>query len=357
MARSMNEMINRTFNLLESVGDYSEWQGELDKARDERESSMIEYTRQVTGMFDGLDAEASANKFAMVESRLNAHGVYATPIDPVNFPVRKELCGPFRYRTGAVLYVNPQTANYYNPVSGMEIGLAEALEIMGISTLIEDENRSDSEFAVFFDDKQTALSAYRMAQSLGLTSGEVTYDQTVNPSYGLGNFAVRFAPHVRETKTEKFLQFMEAMHDYIEIQDRDQFEWVAEVASTYLLEYGGKGKKDLKKIGKKGDSEGVPGKLPYAPMPKFNVNHAADDGKFTSRKRVRDGGGSASDGCSATGKYKCAVKKTDDQKHGKSKGKALQFKASSLPCGRAGREKGTYFLCSKPGQKPAWYGK
>jgi len=69
-------------------------------------------------------------------------------------------------------------------------------------SLTESENRSDAETVFFFKARQDALRVYSGGISRGLASGEITFDSTVEEKYGVGQFAVRFAPHVRDTKTE-----------------------------------------------------------------------------------------------------------------------------------------------------------
>lgn len=73
---------------------------------------------------------------------------------------------------------------------------------MVAESLEESENRSDSETVFFFKNRQDALRLYSEGMGLGLASGEIVFDPTVDMKHGVGQFAVRFAPHVREGKRE-----------------------------------------------------------------------------------------------------------------------------------------------------------
>jgi len=71
-----------------------------------------------------------------------------------------------------------------------------------VESLEEQENRSDGETVFFFRDRQAALTIYSEGMGLGLASGEITFDPTVDEKHGVGRYAVRFAPHVRDAKRE-----------------------------------------------------------------------------------------------------------------------------------------------------------
>jgi hypothetical protein len=324
MAKSMFDFINHVSGLLESVDEFGEWERELDKVRDDRSKSMADYALAISGDFQRVEIDVAQKRSNLVENAFLKSGINAIPIDKRLYPKRTDMNGPFRYRTGEVLYFDPARNSYYDSDAGGHISISEAKELMGVYALDEDENRSDSEVAVFFDDRDTALSAYRVAQQLGLSTGEVTYDATVDPKYGLGRYAVRLAPHVRITKPEQTLAFLESLYAHIDNQDLDQFEWLL-VNQANLSEAA----TDTTK-------RKVRDQQPYDPMPRHNVYHDPDTGKFSSKSAVK-------------GKKRGSASFYWDDKREKEAGVkrgGLQFKGSKMECGRLGRITGTYYKCS-----------
>ena len=324
MAKSMFDFVNHVSGLLESVDEFGEWERELDKVRDDRSKSMADYALAISGDFQRVEVDAAQKRSDLVESAFLKSGINAIPIDKRLFPTRTDMNGPYRYRTGAVLYFDPRRDSYFDSKGGGHISISEAKEIMGIYAIEEDENRSDSEVAVFFDDRDTALSAYRLAQEIGIASGEVTYDATVDPKYGLGRYAVRLAPHVRITKPELTLAFLESLYAHIDNQDLDQFEWLLVNQANLAEATGEKTKKTVKD------------QLPYDPMPRHNVYHDPDTGKFSNKSAVKS-------------KKRGSASFYWDDKREKSAGVkrgGLQFKGSKMECGRLGRMTGTYYKCS-----------
>ena len=320
MARSMYDFISSTNALLEGVDAHEEWMQHLDNVRDTRAQAMADYATRITTEFDDRAKEVTARNAANLQEQLNSVGMTLVPIDKVNYPKRHGFSGPYRYYTGEVLYYDPSRRSYFDGKSDRHISMTEARERMGhYSSIFEDENRSDSEFAVFFDDRSTAIAAYTAAIDLGISAGEVTYDPTVNPRYGVGQFAVRIAPHVPATKPDSFYEFLDTIYDHVVEEDVDQFEWLMAETQEYLTELEAKRGKDLAALKKKG-APGMP-KPPY----KGNPFHDAPVGKFSSQQRLPDG--SFSDGDT---KLKAVKNK---------KGK-LQFGATKLPCGRDARAKG-----------------
>lgn len=324
MAKSMFDFVNHVSGLLESVDAFGEWERELDKVRDNRANSMAEYALAISGDFQKMEVAAAQKRSTLVETAFLKSGINALPIDKRLYPTRTDLNGPFRYRTGEVLYFDPKRNSYFDSKTGNHLSIAEAKELMGVYALDEDENRSDSEVAVFFDDRDTALSAYRVAQQLGISSGEVTYDATVDPKYGLGRYAVRLAPHVRITKPEQTLAFLESLYGHIENQDLDQFEWLLVSQANLAEATAGTTTRKAKD------------QLPYDPMPRHNVYHDPDTGKFSSKSALK-------------GKKKGSASYYWDDKREKEasvKRGGLQFKGSKMECGRLGRITGTYYKCS-----------
>lgn len=99
-------------------------------------------------------------------------------------------------------------------------------------TLEEMENRSDAETVFFFHDRRDALRIYSEGMGLGLASGEITFDPTVEEKYGVGRFAVCFAPHVREGKKEILYSL------YSMAMNANNFEALPRMFSEWLDEYG-----------------------------------------------------------------------------------------------------------------------
>lgn len=325
MARSMFDFISSTNALLEGVDAHEDWMRHLDDVRDTRAKAMADYTMQITTEFDDRAKAVASRNHSSIQESYNAAGMYVVPIDKVNYPKKVGLSGPYRYHTGEVLYYDYTNRAYFDPDTKRNLSIQEAKEKMGIRSrrLAEDQNRSDSEVAVFFDDRSTALAAYRVAQELGLKRGEVVYDPTVDPRYGVGQYAVRLAPHVRETKSEIFYEFLESIYDHIVESDIDQFEWLMAEAR-----YGGVADKEL--------------------VGKGNVLHTPDDGKFAADAALPSGSLSLGSNFNAV-RLKSKDKRTKDGR--------LQFAATKLPCGRAARTAGVGANFGRrcwDGQIPDW---
>ena len=305
MARSMFDFIQRTNGLLENIDAHEDWMQHLDGVRDARAQAMADYTTQITTEFDDRAKAVSSRNHSSIQEAYNAAGMYVVPIDKVNHPKKAGLSGPYRYHTGNVLYYDYTNRAYFDPIEKRNISMQEARETMGIRRrLAEDQNRSDAEVSVFFDDRTTALAAYEVAQQLGLKRGEVTYDPTVDRRYGVGQYAVRLAPHVRETKPEIFYDFLESIYDHIVEEDVDQFEWLMAEAK-----YGGLSDKEVAAT-------------------KGNPLHRSKDGMFGNSRSLPMGSYSMGRTNSDT-RLKAREKRTKDGR--------LQFVATKLTCGRGAR--------------------
>jgi hypothetical protein len=341
----MFDFINSTNHLMESVSDYDQWQGILDDFRGNREQALMDYTQKITGTFDSVNAATAMRHSDLVESNMRSAGFNVFPVDRVNFPKREGLNGPYRYHTGAVLYYDPSRSSYLDPRQNRHINLAEANEIMGVNIMFEDQNRSDSEFAVFFDDRNAALAAYRAAQDAGIRAGEVTYDSTVDRRYGVGRYAVRVAPHVRFTKSEQFLDFMESLYDHIEESDLDQFEWLLSETQDFISRGGRRSSLTERKGGVGGGGNAEFGGIPAGRIHRGNPLHRSADGEFGSKRQL------------PMGSYAYDNEQLKARKE-KTKDGRLQFVATKLPCGRKARKKNVsqadkYRRCWD-GQIPAW---
>ena len=326
MTKSMYHFIDHTHQLLEGVDAFDDWGRGVEASRQARENAMVEYTMQISAQFDNAFRDTASRHHSAMEENFHAAGIFTVPIDRGAYPKRQGMSGPYRYsKTGEVLYFDYNKRAYYGPHEDRYLSMQEAKEKMGIHSrrLAEDQNRSDSEVSVFFDDKQTAIAAYRVAQDLGLRRGEVTYDPTVDRRYGVGQYAVRLAPHVRETKPEVFYDFLESIYDHIAEEDVDQFEWLMAEAR-----YGGVADKEL--------------------VGKGNVLHRPDDGKFGADGDLPSGSLSLGRNYNAV-RLKAKDKRTKDGR--------LQFAATKLPCGRASRTAGSGANFGRrcwDGQIPAW---
>lgn len=346
MARSMFDFISSTNALLENVDAHEEWMKHLDDVRDTRARAMADYATRVTTEFDDRAKDVAARAASNLQEQLNSVGMTLIPIDKVNYPKRHGFSGPYRYYTGSVLYYDPARRSYFDGKSNTHISMTEAREIMGhYHNIFEDENRSDSEFAVFFDDRGAAIDAYEAAIELGLAAGEVTYDPTVNRKYGVGQYAVRIAPHVPISKPEIFYEFLDTVYDHIVEEDVDQFEWLMADTQEYLTELKGKSGKDMGALRKRGGVGGDSGSgaagLPRPPY-KGNPFHDAPVGKFSSKRKMPDGS------FSNDGTYLKSMK----NKKGN-----LQFAATKLPCGRKARGAGAGNNFGRrcwDGKIPAW---
>jgi hypothetical protein len=327
MSESMLDFILRTESDAKKVGDHLDWTESITRDRMEREDRMFQYAVESAGTFlSEFNRRESVAGDRLSES-LRKHGVTATPINKSKYPSRKGLEGPFRYRTGAVLYYDPKEQRYYDSGRDMYLDNEEALMIMGVmEDMVEDENRSDSEFAVFFNDRAVAVDAFRYAQAIGLESGEVTFDQSVNPMYGLGRYAVRLAPEVRYTKPDIFLDFLDALYDRIEDEDVDQYEWVMAEAAKYLSEVTDAEKKGLKKLSKKKAATDPDNSGCVSKNYDYNPNHDRG-GNFSSSEEIK------ADKFRGSMSYKS---KWSKRAKGKKKGN-LMCVATKLPCGRKAR--------------------
>ena len=338
MARSMHDFISSTNALLSGVDSHEEWMSHLDNVRDTRAQSMADYATRVSTEFDDRAKEVTARTAANLQEQLNSVGITLVPIDKVNYPKRHDLSGPYRYYNGSVLYFDPARRAYFDGKQNRHLTMTEAREHMGhYSSIFEDENRSDSEFAAFFDDRSAAIAAYSAAVNVGLTPGEVTYDPTVDRRYGVGQYAVRIAPHVPSTKPDAFYEFLDAVYDHVVEEDVDQFEWLMAETQEYLTELEAKRGGDLKKMKKKSGASGLPAG-PY----NGNPFHDSPVGKFTALRRLPTGS------FSNKGEYLAARK---------NKKGMLQFTFTKLPCGRKARGKGTGKNFGRrcwDGKIPAW---
>ncbi len=174
----------------------------------------------------------------------------------------------------------------------------------------EDQNRSDSETALFFTDMALARSVMRLALSLGLVEGEVTFDNSVDPSYGLGKYAVRISPSVKWMKPKVYYDLIHTVHDMVG-PDVDGFAEHMEWAGNVLSE-------------------------------KFNPVHGKD-GKFSDKSTVSGGGGGS---------------KVDPNLKKKRFWKGKNWKIRNKICGRAARKPGVaqskkYVRCWD-GKVPEW---
>jgi hypothetical protein len=292
MTRSMFDFIGRTNALLENVDSHEEWMGHLDNVRDTRAKAMADYTTQISTEFDDRAKAVAARAHSTIQENYNAGGISVVPIDRVNYPKKAGLSGPFRYRTGEVLYFDYKNRAYFDPNERRNLSMQEAREKMGIKLgMYEDENRSDSEVAVFFDDRQMALSAYQIAQELGLKRGEVTYDPTIDPRYGVGRYAVRLGSHVQATKPEAFYGFLESLYDHVVEEDIDQFEWLLSEAVKEKSKFGGVSNKDAKAAGNPlHDKEGVWAADRDLPVGTFSRTRREKGLRLKARdKRTKDG--------------------------------------------------------------------
>lgn len=314
MTRSMFDFIGRTNALLESVDSHEEWMGHLDNVRDTRAKAMADYTTQISSEFDDRAKAVASRAHDTIQENYNAAGISVVPIDRVNHPKKAGLSGPYRYsKTGEVLYYDYTNRAYFDPSERRNISMQEAREKMGIELgIFEDENRSDSEVAVFFDDKQTAMSAYQIAQEYGMKRGEVTYDPTVDPRYGVGRYAVRVAAHVQSTKPDAFYGFLESIYDHVVEEDIDQFEWLlSEAVAKKKSRFGGVSDKEAARPGNPlHDKEGNWARDQDLPLGTFSGGRTNSDMRLKARdKRSKDG--------------------------------KLQFVATKLTCGRGARPSAT----------------
>jgi hypothetical protein len=251
--------------------------------------------------------------------------------------------------------------------------VAEAIGLT--SDLFESVTRSDSEVAFFFDSRDLAKHAFNVAQQHGLAEGEVWLDKNVDPAFGMGRYAVRFAPHVRYEKASQFVSILDDLSEYVIDEDVDQYGWVQFLAEEYLSEIVGKGdakEKVASAAGKlKAKAKAKADKSDYAGMGKekwqktvsggvggfpfdYNPFHTSRNGKFTSPASIVSRGGLSSQS------YKKAWAKSKSKVR-KDGAPYLFYMATKLPCGRAARLKSVkgkdrYRRCWD-GQRPAWAGK
>ena len=125
--------------------------------------------------------------------------------------------------------------------------------------LDEDENRSDSETAFFFDDPDLAIDVLDLALAMGLVEGEVLLDDSVDPQHGVGRYAVRLEPMVKWSKPAIYYAFLEELYDLVDERDLEDFD-------AYMSAYN----EELQE--------------------RMNPNHSADKGWFTSLQRIKDAG-------------------------------------------------------------------
>lgn len=113
----------------------------------------------------------------------------------------------------------------------------EKMRAHAMRQLVEDENRSDSETIFYFMGREDALLVYKESLDLGLVQGEVTFDSTVDESYGVGKYALRFAPHVRDGKREILYKLFEMAHSArVEKIEPSMFEaWLEETDGGALV--------------------------------------------------------------------------------------------------------------------------
>jgi hypothetical protein len=178
-------------------------------------------------------------------------------------------------------------------VASHEIGMTQEPEVLS-----EDENRSDAETALFFRDGEFAWAVYEFALSLGLVPGEVLFDDTIDPKYGLGSYAVRIEPIVKVGKQVLYYRLLDAVADYVAGPDLEAFD--QSFVALYEL---------------------------------FNPNHNYDQGKFSDLDRIK-----------AAGKGSRSSPKEKKKKWWKG-GKKGGWRMRNKKCGRAARKIGMTTRC------------
>lgn len=71
--------------------------------------------------------------------------------------------------------------------------------------LREDAKRTDNDTVFFFRTQERAKDFWGYALGIGLSEGEVVYDPTIDPRLGVGEYAIRVMPHVKDTKSAVLL--------------------------------------------------------------------------------------------------------------------------------------------------------
>lgn len=110
----------------------------------------------------------------------------------------------------------------------------ETMRATAMRQLMEDDNRSDSETVFFFRSREDALTVYMEAMNLGLAPGEVTYDAAVDESFGVGQYALRFMPHIRDGKRE-ILYKLYGMSMGGKVTPEMYREWISETDGGALV--------------------------------------------------------------------------------------------------------------------------
>lgn len=350
----------------------------IDESFDAQVAESLRFDRYMTEReAPVVDAQVNA-----IRQRSLTEGADVRHVNHMRYPKINGMEGPFRYANGAILYWDRVTQSYFNMEENRVLSSSEALEAIGlVDDLMEDGNRSDSELAFFFDNRDLAKMAFGVAQKHGLVEGEVWFDKGVDPAFGMGRYAVRFAPHVRYEKADTFLAIMNDLSEYVVEEDVDQYGWVKFLTEEYLTEYGDKGdaaKKISKadralkaKMNEKPASPKMPktGKNKYGGMDPeewqksvsgsvkgypfdYNPFHDNEDGEFSSPASMISKGGVGSQSYKKSwSKSKSKIRKKDGKPY-------LFMMATKLPCGRAARRNDVppeqrYRRCWD-GKQPKW---
>jgi hypothetical protein len=78
--------------------------------------------------------------------------------------------------------------------------LSESVLPLSKNDLREDTKYTDNDTMFFFRSHERAQELMGYALGIGLAEGEVMLDPTIDPRWGVGSYAVRLMPHVRDTK-------------------------------------------------------------------------------------------------------------------------------------------------------------
>lgn len=303
----------KTHELMREVSDYQKW-NDAAKAYDERRfQAMRDHAMKMAGFLDPLVVvekpdvidEGKVNR-KLHDKIMAKYAKASAPIDRSKFPMIRGLEGPFRFKSGRILYYDPKAGAYYDKGKDMYLDRNELPESL------DEDKRSDSEFSMQFPSATDALSALKMAVDAGLVEGEVEYD---DEGSSRGVFSLRFAPHVKITKSDVMLRFARAMREYLTdpLQHEDYDSLLDELVEVTASE-----KKGAKKLSQKKRKERYR---------EYNALHGHEKGKFRDKEELKNAG---------KGSFSHLDQK---RKVGKSKKGGFQMQMTKRPCGRDARGK------------------
>jgi len=104
-----------------------------------------------------------------------------------------------------------------------------------VELVAEEQQYTDNDALFFFRKLESAREFFNYAVGIGLAEGEVVLDPSIDPTCGVGGYAVRLMPHVKDTKPEVMLALFRRARGVTESAAAYQ-EWMEETGGALEVE-------------------------------------------------------------------------------------------------------------------------